>query len=177
MAASGKPLLPASAFSVTIDGAFTIVGADDPHELARRRDSGAKKRARDVDRASREEADACGWSSAVLERSLALRRRRGSSSISPRHRCGWVVGAAAAAVEEQACLHEEAAARVTRVFTAEAAVAGEAADKAYHWSAEQAMKGRFRTSSSIAGWSSASLFTTGDGVQGCSVWVQTRVPF
>jgi hypothetical protein len=51
-----------------------MVAADDPVEVARRRDVVAK-RARDEN--LRDEADARGWSSAIQERSLALRRRRG----------------------------------------------------------------------------------------------------
>ncbi|TVU46333.1 hypothetical protein EJB05_05859, partial [Eragrostis curvula] len=146
MAAFGTPLLPASAFAVAADGAITFFGADDPVELARRRDRVAKKRARDADRTWRE-ADARGWSSAIVERSLALRRRRGSASISPRHRCGWVVGAA--------CRRRRRRGR-----------AGLPSSRSHRASYSI----RFRTSSSIAGWLSASLLITEDGEQGCSDW-------
>jgi hypothetical protein len=54
-----------------------LVDDDDLVEVARRRDAVAK-RARDED--LREEADARGWSSAIPDRSLPLRRRRGSVS-------------------------------------------------------------------------------------------------
>jgi hypothetical protein len=60
-----------------VDGAITMVAADDPVEVARRRDVVAK-RARDENLS--DEADARGWSSTIPERSLALRRRRGSAS-------------------------------------------------------------------------------------------------
>ncbi|GJM87678.1 hypothetical protein PR202_ga03656 [Eleusine coracana subsp. coracana] len=71
-----------------------------------RDDGGAAKRARDDDVvALLEEADARGWSSAVSERNLALRRRRGTtSSFSPRG-CGWVTATA----EDHGCRREEAA--------------------------------------------------------------------
>ncbi|CAO2192878.1 unnamed protein product [Urochloa humidicola] len=62
----------------------------------------ARKRGRDggVDR--REEAEAAsGWSSAVVERGLALRRRGGSASCSTRQ-CGLIVGEGARNGEEAA---------------------------------------------------------------------------
>ena len=73
-------------------------------------DGGAAKRARDNDLLNlSEEADARGWSSSVLDRSLALRPRRGtaSSSGSPTLSCGWV--AAAAGADELRCRCEEPA--------------------------------------------------------------------
>ncbi|CAO2173989.1 unnamed protein product [Urochloa humidicola] len=76
----------------------------------------ARKRGRDggVDR--REEAEAAsGWSSAVVERGLALRRRGGSASCSSR-RCGLIVG-------EGARNREEAAASGAHGVGAEDAVA------------------------------------------------------
>ncbi|CAL4976776.1 unnamed protein product [Urochloa decumbens] len=147
MAADGTPLLPSSAFrfTFTIDGAITTVLADDPveEELARRRDSdatkkrgsgtgmksgggagkkmdggAAKKRGRNggVDR--REEGEAAsGWSSAVVERGLALRRRGGSASCSSR-RCALIVG-------EGARYREEAAASGALGVGAEDAVAAD----------------------------------------------------
>ena len=57
--------------------AITAVAADDRDVVARRRDAVAK-RARDED--LREEGEARGWSSAIPDRSLALRRRRGCKS-------------------------------------------------------------------------------------------------
>ncbi|RCV16635.1 hypothetical protein SETIT_3G153900v2 [Setaria italica] len=126
MAADGTQLLRAGAFAFTftIDGAITSVVADDPveEELARRRDrdaskkrdsdaskkrdgdeakkrgrDGAKKRGRNEGLYRREESDEeRGWSSAVVERSLALRHRGGSvSCFHPR--CGLIVGEGAAA--------------------------------------------------------------------------------
>ncbi|GJM87677.1 hypothetical protein PR202_ga03655 [Eleusine coracana subsp. coracana] len=69
-------------------------------------DGGAAKRARDDDvLALLEEADARGWSSAVSERSLALRRRRGTTSSSFPRGCGWVT----ATGDELGCRREEAA--------------------------------------------------------------------
>ena len=89
MAAAG-PLLPrANATWCAVDGALTFVAADDPVELAKRRDRVAK-RARDAD-SLREEADARGWSSALPERSLVLRRRRRGSAPSS-FSCGGVGG-------------------------------------------------------------------------------------
>jgi hypothetical protein len=77
--------------------------------LPGRNDDGAAKRARDGDLLTLiEEADARGWSSAVLERSLALRRRRSPASSSPPRGCGWVAAAAPAA-EEYGCRLEEPA--------------------------------------------------------------------
>ncbi|CAL4957197.1 unnamed protein product [Urochloa decumbens] len=72
-------------------------------DAAEKRDGGAaKKRGRNggVDR--REEGEAAsGWSSAVVERGLALRRRGGSASCSSR-RCGLIVGEGARYREEAA---------------------------------------------------------------------------
>ncbi|TVU50630.1 hypothetical protein EJB05_02008, partial [Eragrostis curvula] len=108
MAAS---LLPPTAFVTDLDGGIIILPAVDAAEIARRRDRVAK-RARDGGVALHEEADARGWSSAVLERSLALRRRRGPAS-GPRRGRGWVVGAAdpaaAAEADKHGCPREEAA--------------------------------------------------------------------
>ncbi|CAO2203245.1 unnamed protein product [Urochloa humidicola] len=131
MAADGTPLLRGSAlsFTFTIDGAITTVLADDPVEkkFARRRNSdtgkkrgsgagkkedgdaaekgyggAAKNRGRSGDVDQREEAEAAiGWSSVVVERSLALRRRGGSASCSSR-RCGLIVGEGARNREEAA---------------------------------------------------------------------------
>lgn len=102
MADGGTPLVRANTW-FAIDGAITIVAADDPVELARRRVCVAK-RARDEDAlVPREEADACGWSSAVPERSLSLRRRRGPASSSSRGSTIVVVE------EEHGCSREEAA--------------------------------------------------------------------
>jgi len=57
-----------------------------------------------------EEADARGWSSSMSERSLALRRHRGSASrSSSRLGCGCVASSAAATAEQHGCRHEEAA--------------------------------------------------------------------
>ncbi|CAO2162200.1 unnamed protein product [Urochloa humidicola] len=131
MAVDGTQLLRGRdfAFSFTIDAAITTVLADDPVEekLARRRDSdaakkrnsgagkkrdgdeakkrdgdAARKRSRDggVDRREEEEA-ASGWSSAVVERGLAL-RRRGSSAFCSSRRCGLIVGEGARSCEEAA---------------------------------------------------------------------------
>ncbi|TVU46480.1 hypothetical protein EJB05_06020, partial [Eragrostis curvula] len=103
-------LLRPSAFVTDLDGGIIILPASDALEITRRRDRVAK-RARDGGVAMREEADARGWSSAVLERSLALRRRRGPASCS-RRGCGWVVGAdpaAAAEADEHGCPREVAA--------------------------------------------------------------------
>ncbi|CAO2184922.1 unnamed protein product [Urochloa humidicola] len=74
----------------------------DGDEAEKRGSGAAKKRGRDggVDR--REEAEAAsGWSSAVVERGLALRRRGGSASCSSR-RCGLIVGEGARNREEAA---------------------------------------------------------------------------
>ncbi|RCV23845.1 hypothetical protein SETIT_5G037400v2 [Setaria italica] len=131
IAADGTALLGASAFAFTftIDGAITTVVADDPveEELARRRDRDAskkrdsdsmkkrdgdsakkrdgdarKKRGRDGGMDRGEESDAArGWSSAVVERGLALRRRGGSTSCC-RPRCGLIVGEGARSREEAA---------------------------------------------------------------------------
>ncbi|CAO2203243.1 unnamed protein product [Urochloa humidicola] len=128
MAADGTQL-SAFAFTFTIDGAITTVLGDDPveKEFARRRNSdageksgsdagkkedgdaaekgygsAAKKRGRSGGVDQREEAEAAiGWSSAVVERGLALRRRGGSASCSSR-RCGLIVGEGARNREEAA---------------------------------------------------------------------------
>ncbi|KAF0895766.1 hypothetical protein E2562_014373 [Oryza meyeriana var. granulata] len=86
MALFRAALSPAIALS-TIDGVVSIAVASDydPVELALpgRDRIGAAKRARDlVPRSEEADADARGWSSAVMERSLALLRRRGSASSS-----------------------------------------------------------------------------------------------
>ncbi|KAF8661891.1 hypothetical protein HU200_056851 [Digitaria exilis] len=90
-AADGTPFLRGGAFAFAIDGAIATVSAHDTavEDLARRRDRGAGKRGL----ARREEADpARGWSSAVAERGLALRRRGGgSASCSSRPSGGLVV--------------------------------------------------------------------------------------
>ncbi|CAO2192707.1 unnamed protein product [Urochloa humidicola] len=131
MAADGTQLLRGSdfAFTFTIDSAITTVVVNDPveEELARRRDGGAgkkrdsgagkktdgdeakkrgsgaaKKRGRDggVDRREEEEV-ASGWSSAVVERGLALRHRGGFASCSSR-RCGLIVDESGGNREEAA---------------------------------------------------------------------------
>ncbi|KAG2588122.1 hypothetical protein PVAP13_5NG193500 [Panicum virgatum] len=88
MAADWTPLL--RAFALTIDGAIAALAAHDgPVE--------ERGRGRGRDAAKREEADAArGWSSAVAERGLALRRRGGSTSCSRPH-AGLVVREEAAA--------------------------------------------------------------------------------
>jgi hypothetical protein len=86
-----------------IGDTITVVLADDL-EIARRRDIVAK-RARDED--LREEADARGWSSGISERSLALRRCRGSVSP-PFARATTSV----AVPEEQSCSRELASSAV-----------------------------------------------------------------
>ncbi|CAL4950445.1 unnamed protein product [Urochloa decumbens] len=80
-------------------GAGKKVGGD----AAEKRDGGAaKKRGRNGSVDRREEGEATsGWSSAVLERGLALRRRGGSASCSSR-RCGLIVGEGARYREEAA---------------------------------------------------------------------------
>ncbi|CAL4917698.1 unnamed protein product [Urochloa decumbens] len=86
--------LRASDLSAPIDGVITSVvaaAADDPR---RRRAEANGDRDDDV---------ACGWSSAVVERGLALRRRGGSCS---RRRDGLI----RAAGDEWACRSEKAAA-------------------------------------------------------------------
>jgi hypothetical protein len=131
----------AFSFAFTIDGAITTVVVDDPVEeqLRRRRDRGSskkmdsnaskkmkmegdeakergrdgvRKRGRDVGLDRREESDEeRGWSSAVVERGLALRRRGGSASCC-RPRYGLIVGeeaVASAAVGVEAGAEEEAA--------------------------------------------------------------------
>jgi len=95
--AAVEPLFPrANATWCAVDGAITIVAADDPVELALRRDRVAK-RARDQD--LREEADARGWSSAISERGLALRRRSRPAPSS-------LTGATTMEMEEHACPQE-----------------------------------------------------------------------
>jgi hypothetical protein len=79
--------------------------------LLARDDRGAAKRARNEDLLHlSDEADARGWSSSVLERSLALRRRRGTASSSSPRGCDWVVSAAPARAEVDGCRRGEAAA-------------------------------------------------------------------
>jgi hypothetical protein len=78
--------------------------------LLARDDRGAAKRARDEDLLQlSDETDARGWSSSVPERSLALRRRRGTASSSSPWDCDWIVSAAAAMAEEHGRRREEAA--------------------------------------------------------------------
>jgi hypothetical protein len=93
----GTLLLSASAFAAAIDGAITFMGADDPDsERARRRG----RVAANPGLARRQVADddaARGWSSAVPECGLSLRRRS-----------GLVVRRAAG--EERSCRSEEVAA-------------------------------------------------------------------
>ncbi|RLN40934.1 hypothetical protein C2845_PM01G36350 [Panicum miliaceum] len=120
MAGLGTPLLRASAFAAAIDGSVTIVAADDPvEELARRRGRAAANRGP----AQREIEDdaARGWSSAVRERGLALRRRGGSAASCSRRR-----GLVRAAGEERGCRSEEAAAPGAVVIGAEAAAVAKA---------------------------------------------------
>ncbi|CAL4926018.1 unnamed protein product [Urochloa decumbens] len=99
-----------TSFLRAIDGVITCTSvvaaaADDPR---RRRAEANGDRDDDV---------ACGWSSAVVERGLALRRRGGSCS---RRRDGLI----RAAGDEWACRREEAAAPgALGVIGAEAAVA------------------------------------------------------
>ncbi|CAL4934550.1 unnamed protein product [Urochloa decumbens] len=99
MAGYGTFLLRAGDLSAAIDGAISFVAAaEDPvDELARRRRCAAANGDRDDD-------VACGWSSAVVERGLALRRRGGSACS--RRRDGLI----RAAGEERGCRSEEAAA-------------------------------------------------------------------
>lgn len=112
-------LLPESAFVTDLDGAIIIPKPDKASvETARRRHRVAK-RARDGDLPLLEEHDACGWSSAVLERCLALRRRRGPATCSSRG-CGWVVDTASAAsttaeADEHDCCGEESTSSAVRV--------------------------------------------------------------
>ncbi|GJN07718.1 hypothetical protein PR202_ga25572 [Eleusine coracana subsp. coracana] len=94
-----KRPLPESAFVTDLDGAIIIPEVDDAVEEARWRDHVAKM-ARDLAVPLSKEGDACGWSSAVLDRDLALRRRRGPASSS-RRGCGLVVGEAAAGSADQ----------------------------------------------------------------------------
>jgi hypothetical protein len=79
--------------------------------LLARDDRGAAKRARDEDLLQlSDEADARGWSSSVPERSLALRRRRGTASSSSPWGYDWTPSAATATAEEDGCRREESAA-------------------------------------------------------------------
>ncbi|GJN31641.1 hypothetical protein PR202_gn00064 [Eleusine coracana subsp. coracana] len=113
-------LLPESAFVTDLDGAVIILKADDAAvEIGRLRHRVAK-RARDEGPPLLEEGDACGWSSAVMERGLTLRRRRGPASCS-RRGCGWVVGAASAAAEadEHNCYGKESTTSVALVAQSE----------------------------------------------------------
>ncbi|WVZ71626.1 hypothetical protein U9M48_020193 [Paspalum notatum var. saurae] len=74
--------------------------------VARRRAGGLAPRSEEADA----DADAArGWSSAVLERGLTLRRRGGASaaSCSSRPRGGLVVGTAGAAARAEPCFHRE----------------------------------------------------------------------
>ncbi|TKW25984.1 hypothetical protein SEVIR_3G156800v4 [Setaria viridis] len=69
----------------------------DGDEAKKRGRDGAKKRGRNEGLYRREESDEeRGWSSAVVERSLALRHRGGSASCF-HPRCGLIVGEGAAA--------------------------------------------------------------------------------
>jgi hypothetical protein len=80
--------------------------------LPRRNNDGAAKRARDGDALSLlDEADAHGWSSAVSERGLALRRRWAPASHSLPQGSGWVAAPTATA-KEYCYRREEAAAPV-----------------------------------------------------------------
>ena len=123
MAADGTPLLCASAFAAAVDGAaITTVVANDlvEEELASRRDSVAANRGCGGALERREEADvARGWSSAVVERGLALRRRGGSASFC-RPRGGLVGTAAATATKERRGRREEAGASCALGVGAEA---------------------------------------------------------
>lgn len=73
-AAVESPLPRANSTWYAIDGALTIVAADDPVEIAVRRDRVAK-RARDE---QPDEVEARGWSSAIPDYITSLRRRRGT---------------------------------------------------------------------------------------------------
>lgn len=104
MAADGTPLLRVSAIPAA-------VANDRIEELASRRDSVAAKRGRGgALEELREEADAArGWSSAVAERGLALRRRGGGSASFCRPRGGLVdTTAGATATEERRGRRQEA---------------------------------------------------------------------
>ncbi|GJN07719.1 hypothetical protein PR202_ga25573 [Eleusine coracana subsp. coracana] len=124
------PPLPASAFVIDLDGAIIIPEIDAAAvETTRRRDCAAK-RACDWGPPLSEEGDACGWSSTILERGLALRRRRGPASSS-RRGCGWFVdtaAAVAAAEDEHSCGDKET---TTCVALAAKAVAHREIDNSY----------------------------------------------
>ena len=66
------------------NGSFTFV---DPVQPAQMRDPGGKKRDRCGDLLLADDSEAAGWSSAILDRSLALRRRRGPSPSSFHRGC------------------------------------------------------------------------------------------
>ncbi|EMS64711.1 hypothetical protein CFC21_053193 [Triticum aestivum] len=72
------PLQGASAMLV-MNGPFTFV---DPVQPVQMRDPGGKKRDRCGDLLLADDPEAAGWSSAILDRSIALRRRRGPSPSS-----------------------------------------------------------------------------------------------
>uniref|UniRef100_A0A8I6YBZ4 Uncharacterized protein n=1 Tax=Hordeum vulgare subsp. vulgare TaxID=112509 RepID=A0A8I6YBZ4_HORVV len=69
-------------------GSFTFV---DPVQPAQMRDPGEKKRGRCGDLLLADDSEAAGWSSAILDRSLALRRRRGPAAPPSGHRGCLVV--------------------------------------------------------------------------------------
>ncbi|KAM3311221.1 hypothetical protein ACQJBY_031719 [Aegilops geniculata] len=77
------PLRGASAMLV-MNGSFTFV---DPVQPAQMRGPGGKKRDRCGDLLLADDSEAAGWSSAILDRSLALRRRRGPSPSSFHRGC------------------------------------------------------------------------------------------
>ena len=77
------PLQGASAMLV-MNGPFTFV---DPVQPVQMRDPGGKKRDRCGDLLLADDSEAAGWSSAILDRSLALRRRRGPSPSSFHRGC------------------------------------------------------------------------------------------
>ncbi|KAG2536858.1 hypothetical protein PVAP13_9NG226873 [Panicum virgatum] len=112
MAGHGAPLLRASAFAAAIDGSITIVAN-------RGRDVGLAQRGIEDDDAAR------GWSSAVQERGLALRRRGrgGPAAASCSRRRGGMIRAAG---EERGCHNDEAAVPVAPGIGAEAAVVAKA---------------------------------------------------
>ncbi|GJN31642.1 hypothetical protein PR202_gn00063 [Eleusine coracana subsp. coracana] len=121
------PPLPVSAFVTDLDGAIIIPEIDAAAvETTRRRDRAAK-RACDWGPPLSEEGDACGWSSTILERGLALRRRRGPASSS-RRGCGWIVDTAAATEVEHSCGDKET---TTCVALAAKAVAQSEIDNSY----------------------------------------------
>ena len=66
------------------NGSFTFV---DPVQPAQMRGPGGKKRDRCGDLLLADDSEAAGWSSAILDRSLALRRRRGPSPPSFHRGC------------------------------------------------------------------------------------------